>query len=209
MRKMPQPTSTPLTSTFKLAALLRLKQVVRWFDTALGAESLLQDPQHIPWWKTRRRDTNQLFQYLCRKLYQHRVSRQHCHLVTGWVTYLWSSVSGSTKMFSCLSLTRRNTKESRQGSGTGMTLEYAGFSIMVSENVRANASICQQHQQQHLMLAHSGARERSLWCQSGPHLTCFEHVHCLEVGRHALQCYSLQVGFCVGVVSAWQANMSI
>ncbi|TNN57271.1 Phytanoyl-CoA hydroxylase-interacting protein-like [Liparis tanakae] len=33
-------------------------------------------------------------------------------------------IKGSTKMFSCFSFTRRNTKESRQGSGTGITLQH-------------------------------------------------------------------------------------
>lgn len=54
------------------------------------------------------------------------------------IVYLWSSVSGSTKMFSCLSLTRRNTKESRQGSGTG----NISFDMEVNHVTREyNASI--------------------------------------------------------------------
>lgn len=43
-------------------------------------------------------------------------------------------------MFSCLSFTRRNTNESKLGSGTAIALEYVGFSVRVSENVRANAT---------------------------------------------------------------------
>lgn len=46
-------------------------------------------------------------------------------------------------MFSCLSFTRRNTKESKQGSGTGITLEHTGCSMTLSGNVRANATLCQ------------------------------------------------------------------
>lgn len=76
------------------------------------------------------------------------VKGQHCHLVGAEnnnrsETYLWSSVSGSTKMFSCLSFTRRNTKESKQGLGTGITLEHMGFSVTVSENLNTNVTNCQ------------------------------------------------------------------
>lgn len=56
----------------------------------------------------------------------------------GGEIYLWSSVSGSTKMFSCASFTRRNTKESRQGSGTAGKLEHMQFSLTVSGNKKQN-----------------------------------------------------------------------
>lgn len=55
--------------------------------------------------------------------------------------YLWSSVSGSTKMFSCLSFTRRNTKESKKGSGTENAVEYIGFGVRVNENIMTNVTI--------------------------------------------------------------------
>lgn len=31
-------------------------------------------------------------------------------------------------------------------------------------------------------------------------VTCFKHIHRLQVLGHVFQCYSLQVGFCVSLV---------
>lgn len=53
------------------------------------------------------------------------------HLKGQWgEVYLWSSVSGSTRMFSCVSFTRRNTKESRKGSGTASTSQHTRLLVV-------------------------------------------------------------------------------
>lgn len=84
-------------------------------------------------------------------------------------------------MFSCVSFTRRNTKESRKGSGTANT------------SGRSNNADCEASQQQQCNVFERKKVNREIF-------TSFEHVHSLQVGGHPLQRHSFQVGLSVAVV---------
>lgn len=83
-------------------------------------------------------------------------------------------------MFSCVSFTRRNTKESRKGSGTAKNTSGRSNQTLTGRLLSSSDATCSK-----------GNREI---------FTSVEHVHGLQVGGHPLQRHGFQVGLSVAVV---------